>query len=97
MVEYEALGDISSWDFKEEHKSTQVEFKLELGSKEWQWKNDEPTLVTSNLAWRITAPIFEPHISVPYAIKHFTSFLARNDNDPEHHLEKVLARLQAIK
>jgi len=94
-VEYEALGDISAWEFKEEHKSTQVEFKLELGSKEWEWKNDEPELITSALAWRITAPTFEPHISVPYAIKHFSS-LPRNDSDPDRHLEKVLARLRAI-
>lgn len=94
-VEYETLGDISAWALKEEHKSTRVEFKLELGNKEWGWKNDQRVLVTSNMAWRITAPIIPPHISIPFAKKYFTS-LPPNDRDPEHHLEKVVARLRAI-
>jgi len=95
-VEYETLGDIAAWDFKEEHKSMQVEFKLELGSKEWIWKSDEPVLVTSNLAWRITSPVIQPHISVPYAIKHVTS-LVQTQNEPEHQLENALVRLRAIR
>jgi len=95
-VEYETLGDIAGWDFKEVHKPVQVEFKLELGSKEWIWKSDEPVLVKSNMAWRITAPVIQPHISPPYAIKHIT-WLVQTQNDPKHQLENVLARLRVIR
>jgi len=94
-VEYQTLGDIGGSEFLEDHTSTKVAFKLELGSKEWTWKNDEPVLEVSNLAWRITYPIMQPHISVPYAIKHVAS-LVSTENDPEHKLEKVLARLRAV-
>jgi len=49
----------------------------------------------TELRWRITKPIIQPHVSIPYAIKHFTG-LVQTQNDPEHQLDKVLARLKAI-
>lgn len=94
-VEYQSLGEIAAWEFREENKSERVKFTLELGSKEWVWKKDEPVLAASKLAWRITDPIMQPHISIPYAIKHFT-WLVQTQHDPDHQLDKVLARLKAI-
>ena len=94
-VEYQSLGEIAAWEFKEENKSERVEFTLELSRKEWIWKKDEPVLSASKLAWRITKPIIQPHVSIPYAIKHVTA-LVKTQNDPDHQLDKVLARLKAI-
>jgi hypothetical protein len=40
-------------------------------------------------------PMIQPHISVPYAIKH-CKWLVSTQDDPEHKLEKARSRLSAV-
>ena len=63
------------------------------GSKEQTRKNDAPVLAVSNSAWRITAPMIRPPISVPYATKHHTWLVSNKTIPPQ--VREVLARLRA--
>jgi len=95
IVEFDTLGEMAGWEFEARSKKDRVEFTLELGDREWEWKDDEPKLIPGKLQWRIKRPIIQPHISLPFSIEH-VKFLARTQNDPKHQLDSILARLTAI-
>jgi hypothetical protein len=96
IVEFDTLGEMAGWELEIKNKKERVEFTLELGNREWEWKDGKARLVPGKLKWRIKQPIIQPHISLPYSIEH-VKFLMRTQDDPKHQLDSVLARLTAIK
>jgi len=95
VVEFETLGEMPAWDFVLKREKERVQFTLQLGDREWQWKNDEAVLVPGRLQWRITEPVLQPHISLPYSIEH-TKWLIGTQDDPKHQLGVTLKRLTAL-
>lgn len=95
VVEFDTLGEMPAWDFVLKREKKRVQFTLQLGDREWQWKNDKSVLVPSKLQWRITEPVLQPHISLPYSIEH-TRLLIRTQNDPKHELEVTLKNLMTL-
>ena len=95
VVEFDTLGEMPAWDFVPKRNKERVQFTLQLGDREWQWKNDEPVLVPGKLRWRITQPVLQPHISLPYSIEH-TRWLIRTQDDPKHELEVTLKSLMTL-
>lgn len=95
VVEFDTLGEMPAWDFVLKREKERVQFTLQLGDQEWQWKNDEVVLVPGKLQWRITEPVLQPHISLPYSIEH-TRWLIRTQADPKHELDVTLKRLMTL-
>lgn len=95
VVEFDTLGEMPAWDFVARREKERVQFVLQLGDREWQWKNDEPVLMPGKLQWRITGPAIQPHISLPYSIEH-TRWLIGTQDDPKRQLGVALKRLTAI-
>ena len=95
VVEFDTLGEMPAWDFVLKRQKERVHFTLQLGDREWQWKNDEPVLVPGKLRWRITEPVLQPHISLPYSIEH-TRWLIRTQDDPKHELDVTLKSLTTL-
>jgi len=95
VVEFDTLGEMPAWDFVLKSEKERVQFALQLGDREWQWKNDKAVLVSGKRQWRIIEPVLQPHISLPYSIEH-TRWLIRTQNDPKHELEVTLKSLMTL-
>lgn len=95
VVEFDTLGEMPAWDFVLKRQKERVRFTLQLGDREWQWKNDEAVLVPGKLRWRITEPVLQPHISLPYSIEH-TRWLIRTQDDPKRELDVTLKSLTTL-
>jgi len=95
VVEFDTLGEMPAWDFVLKSEKERIQFALQLGDREWQWKNDEAVLVPGKLQWRIIEPVLQPHISLPYSIEH-TRWLIQTQDDPKHQLEVTLKSLMTL-
>jgi hypothetical protein len=95
-VEYDVVGDVSDITLTKKPQKEQVTFALKLGDKEWEWRKDGPVLVNSEYAWRIESPLIPPHISVAYAVQHFSSLQKNEPSDDQEQIRRLLAELQLV-